>query len=175
MIGLRWANTQQLKKDRDAALQLVKADGLRLCFDMQERDKAKEIFLPILQVFEDELSNSPLSLIFLYKESEQTGEFAYCDGLCYPFCNEEENREFSAIGVSVELINGDPDFRDMVILHEMTHLFYGKCEPGFFGLMDILLRRFNEATGRSIKNDYCERLSDTLIKTARGVPGAEEI
>ena len=48
MIGLRWANTQQLKKDRDAALQLVKADGLRLCFDMQERDKAKEIFLPIL-------------------------------------------------------------------------------------------------------------------------------
>ena len=172
-MGNRWIDIEQLKRDRDTALRLVKEGGIRLCFDMQERNKAKETFLPILRVFKDELSNSPLSLIFLYKESEQMGEFAYCDGLCCPFYNEEENREFSAIGVSVELINGDPDFRDMVILHELTHLFYGQCEPGFFGLMDILIRRFNKATRRSIENDYYERLSDTLVKTVRGGKGDE--
>lgn len=174
MIGLRWANTQQLKKDRNTLLQYVKADGFHISFDADIREKAKEIFFPVLQVFKDELSSSPLSLIFLYKASEQTGEFAGCDGIWLSY-NDEENREITTIGISIELINGSLDYCLMVILHQLTHQFCNGCPQGFFGVMDTVFRRFNEATGRSFKNDYCERLSDTLIKTARGVPGATEV
>ena len=82
-MGNRWMDIEQLKKDRNKALQNVKADGIKFCFDPDEREKAKELFLPVMQVLQNDLKESSLSLIFIYRQSEQDGVFAECDGLCF--------------------------------------------------------------------------------------------
>lgn len=165
----RWMDIEQLKKDRKSALKRVKADGIILCFDPDERKKAKELFLPVMQVLQDDLKNSSLSLIFIYRQSEQKGVFAECDGLCFTSSGEDA----ASIGISTELINGSREYAYMVILHEITHLLLNNRDVGFFGKLDDLIRRFNEAAGCNVVNDYAERVSDTLVKTVRGGKGDE--
>lgn len=168
-MGNRWMDIEQLKKDRNKALQNVKADGIKFCFDPDEREKAKELFLPVMQVLQNDLKESSLSLIFIYRQSEQNGVFAECDGLC--FTADGENT--AAIGISTELINGSREYFYLVALHEIAHLFLNNRDVGFFGTLDNLIRRFNEATGCNVVNDYAERVSDTLVKTVRGGKGDE--
>ena len=165
----RWMDIEQLKKDRNAALKKVKEDGIIFCFDPDERKKAKELFLPVMQVLQDDLKNSSLSLIFIYRQGEQKGVFAECDGLCFTAYDED----VASIGISTELINGNREYAYMVILHEITHLLLNNQDVGFFGKLDNLIRRFNEATGCNVVNDYAERISDTLVKTVRGGKGDE--
>ncbi len=150
-------NIEQLKKNRSTALKLVEDEGIRICFDEVERERAKQFLLPLFRVFEKELTGGRLSLVYLYRQSEQRERFSWCDGQCNVFIHPSGKRRIIAIGLSVELMSAPSDYAAMVFMHEMAHMRYNGKSPFFFLYMDRLISRYNKATGASVVNDYKEK------------------
>ncbi len=150
-------NIEQLKKNRSAALKLVEGEGIRICFDEVERERAKQFLLPLFRVFEKELTDGRLSLVYLYRQSEQKERFSWCDGQCNIFDHPSGSGYIIAIGLSVELMSAPRSYGEMVFLHELSHMRYNGRSPFFFPYMDRLISRYNKATGASVVNDYKEK------------------
>lgn len=147
----RWENIDKLKNDHETALRYVHEQGIKICTDGSERERAMLFLLPIFQVFRDEISHSSLALVYLYRQSEQNAEFSEIDGQC----NISADCDTSAIGLSVELLHADNDYCVMVALHELAHLLQNG-EENFFRVMDELVQKYNTVTGSRIVNDYVE-------------------
>lgn len=154
----RWQNIDKIKNDHETALRYVHEQGIKICTDESERERAMLFLLPIFQVFREEISTSSLSLIYLYRQSEQSEEFADFDGRCYV----SADCDTSSIGLSVELLHADNDYCVMVILHELAHLLRVGDE-NFFRIMDELVQRYNSATKSMIANDYSESEESAVI------------
>jgi len=147
----RWKQLDKLKNNHETALRYVHEQGIKICTDESERERAMLFLLPIFQVFYDEISRSSLSLIYLYRQSEQSVEFSEIDGQC----NISADCDTSAIGLSVELLHADNDYCIMVALHELAHLLQNG-EENFFRVMDELVQKYNSVTNSMIVNDYRE-------------------
>lgn len=154
----KWQYLDKLNSNHETALRYVHEQGIKICTDETERERAMLFLLPIFQVFYDEISHSSLSLIYLYRQSEQSAEFADFDGQC----NISANCDTSAIGLSVELLHADNDYCVMVALHELAHLLQNG-EENFFRVMDELVQKYNAATGSRIINDYSESEESSVI------------
>lgn len=154
----RWQCLDKLKSNHETALRYVHEQGIKICTDASERERSMRFLLPIFQVFYDEISHSSLSLIYLYRQSEQSAEFADFDGRCYT----SADCDTSSIGLSVELIHANPDYTTMVIIHELAHLLRVGDE-NFFRIMDELVQRYNSVTNSMIVNDYSESEESAVI------------
>lgn len=146
-------NLTRLERDRDATMQRIKDDGIIMCFDKGEREKAKRLLYSVFRVLERELLESKLSLLYVYRQSEQSAKFSAYDGMCRIF---GDNCKAAAIGLSVELLDGDQDYAAMVLIHEIAHMKYSGDDPRFFEYMDELIAKYNGATGAHVVNDYRE-------------------
>lgn len=164
-----WSDKKKMLRDKAAALRLVNQRGIILCYDSRELQLIKNAFLPILKTFPVEIYDVNLSLLYVYRQSEQTdkGKFdATCDFNTKFFLHTFYN---SSIGISAEALNcGDPDYVTMLFIHELTHLIYGDTEErDFFRHMDGLLERYNAINKTSIQNDYVETTLENLKATRR--------
>ena len=145
---------KQIRIDKKTALKQVEKLGIKICDDPHERELAMCLFLPLLQIFGEEMSD--LSLIYLYWQDEQTEELRNIDGWCNLFTHPTTGRQICAIGLSLDALHCSLDYAVMVAVHEMAHLKYAGEDDNFFSYMDQLLKRYNRATGDNVKNDYCE-------------------
>ena len=145
---------KQIRIDKKTALKQVEKLGIKICDDPQERELAMCLFLPLLQIFGEEMSD--LSLIYLYWQDEQPEELQGIDGWCNTFIHPTTRRQICAIGLSLDALHCSLDYAVMVAVHEMAHLKYAGEDDNFFPYMDQLLERYNRATGGNVKNDYIE-------------------
>lgn len=140
------------KVKRDFAINAVQGEGIKICYDQKAREMLRIFLLPLVKVFHREITESRLSLIYLYRQSEQIEKFSKCDGQCNIF----DVPPLAAIGLSVEMMQGKWEYAVMVFIHELTHLKYLGTDERFFPYMDELLKRFNDEMGTRITNDYKE-------------------
>ena len=140
------------KAKRDFAINAVQGEGIKICYDQEAREMLRIFLLPLVKVFHCEITESRLSLIYLYRQSEQIEKFSKCDGQCNIF----DVPPVAAIGLSIEMMQGEWEYAVMVFIHELTHLKYLGTDERFFPYMDELLKRFNDEMGTRITNDYKE-------------------
>lgn len=140
------------KAKRDFAINAVQGEGIKICYDQEAREMLRIFLLPLVKVFHCEITESRLSLIYLYRQSEQIEKFSKCDGQCNIF----DVPPVAAIGLSIEMMQGKWEYAVMVFIHELTHLKYLGTDERFFPYMDELLKRFNDEMGTRITNDYKE-------------------
>lgn len=153
-----WNDKAQMLKDKAAALKMVKQRGIILSYDSGALTILRQAFRPVFQTFKNEIYKTNLSLIYTYWQSEQPKEWEKCDG-CFNFNIDADNprTSYSAIGISGEALYFDRNYTTVLIIHELTHLFYfDTCNSNFFRHMDKLLERYNAANGTNIQNDYNE-------------------
>lgn len=77
-----WKDMEQLKCDKEKAYNFLTDNGIRLCFDSYENKMLRMLFTPIFFALIEEIFTSNLSLVYLYRQSKQSDEFAEVDGLC---------------------------------------------------------------------------------------------
>lgn len=148
-----WNDMEQLKRDKTKAYRYLKDTGIQLCFDSYENKLLRLLFTPIFFALMDDIFTSNLSLVYLYRQSEQSDEFAEVDGLC----NISVEYGTTSIGISAEALEYDLDYAVMVLIHEITHLLCKGTSPDFFMRMDKLLHKYNRFTNSRICNDYSEK------------------
>lgn len=148
-----WYDTERLKRDKEKAYKFLTDNAIRLCFDSDKMKLLKLLFTQIFFVLRDDIFTSDLSLVYLYRQSEQSDKFAEVDGLC----NISEEYGTTSIGISVEALEYSLDYAAMVLIHEITHLICKGTSPDFFVRMDKLLNKYNRFTNSKICNDYSEK------------------
>ncbi len=148
---------KQLKTDKNKALKYVCEQGIKMCYDENLREIAKQITLKICKVFIVEILNSTLSLIYLYDQNEQIPEFTKADGCANISERQENGKRVSAIGISIQALMQGSEYTTLIFLHEFAHILYKvEVEHGeeYHKHLDKLIERYNNATGSQIKNDY---------------------
>lgn len=85
------------------------------------------MFTPVFFALREDIFTSDLSLVYLYRQSEQSDEFLEADGLC----NISAEYGTISIGISVEALKYDLDYSVMVLIHEITHLLCKGTSPTF--------------------------------------------
>lgn len=149
----RWKDIELLKRDKAKAYKFLEDNGIRLCFDSDKMKLLKFLLMPIFLALRDEIFTSDLSLIYLYRQAEQSEKFAGSDGLC----NISAEYGTTSIGISAEALEYDADYAVMLIIHEIAHLLCKGTTPDFFVRMDKLLNKYNRLTNSKIYNDYSEQ------------------
>lgn len=117
----------------------------------------KIFFSQIGCIFENEILNSTLTLIYLYDQEKQPPDIAKCDGRASISERLKDGKRVSAIGVSLQALHYYKEYAVMIFLHELTHILYDtKEEHGaeFHSYLDNLIERYNQATGEKVENDY---------------------
>lgn len=148
-----WYDIERLKRDKEKAYRFLTDNAIRLCFDSAKLKLLKLLFASIFFALREEVFTTNLSLVYLYRQSEQSGEFAEVDGLC----NISVEYGTTSIGISAEALEYDLDYAVMVLIHEITHLLCKGTSPDFFMRMDKLLNKYNRFTNSRICNDYSEK------------------
>ena len=114
----RWDDPAALRRDHDAALRLIKQQGVVFSDDPQARAAIREAFAKIFLALPDVVRNSSLSLLYPYEMSRQPSGISTCDAYCSVSEHFSDGRQVASIGISVEAIRRGPDYAAFVALHE---------------------------------------------------------
>lgn len=133
-----------------------------MCRDTAERERAKEILLPVVRTLENLIRAIPLCVVYLYRQSDQPsalkadGEMHMqdIDGIEWVDVTPDRGN-LHAIGLSVEALDKGRECFQMLFCHELAHIFCG-VEHGleFHAVLDHLITQCNSDTGATIVNDY---------------------
>lgn len=159
MVNLHWTSREMLQHDHELALKFVREQGIKICFDPAERELAKRTFTPITSIFWPDLLCSPLSMVYLYDMDdmdEQPPAIQKCDGYSSVSEQQSDGRRVASVGVSLQALRAGESYAVLVFLHELCHVLYGVPPHGreFHQKLDLLIERYNRATGAAIVNDY---------------------
>ncbi len=137
--------------EKQLMLQKVRAEGI---IPEEQPSKAQELLDIIANIAIPLMEKKPdarmLKLVYAYKQSRQNSKYRESDGIC----NNHKDMTTS-IGISVEILNGDPEYAAFVFMHELMHMqYYEHSTIQFHQALDRIIQRFNQVTKSNIKNDY---------------------
>lgn len=138
---------------RAEILKRIEADGLILADDPAALARLKSLVERVRTALPGDVTDG-IDVLFVFRESDQTAEeMQGCDGWLWWVCGLGRTRH--ALGVSIEVLDGDQDYCILVILHELSHLRSGQGHnAAFSNCLDRLIKQYNERTGEQIENDY---------------------
>ena len=159
----RWAYLEQLHANGRRVLRWIGRQGVIMCCDPSEQERARDILLPVFRALEDVIRPVPLVALYLYRQADQPLSLRTTDGV--PMRDVDgiewkdvtrDRGELHAIGLSAEAMKEGPSYLQFLFLHELAHVFSsGEHSPGFHQQLDRLIEQFNRSTGGHIVNDYC--------------------
>lgn len=158
----RWANLDQLHADGRRVLRWIKRQGVVMCCDSTEQERAKEFLLPVFRVLEDTIRVLPLCAVYLYRQSDQPPTLRTtsgiliqdADGITWIDATPDRGRLY-AVGLSAEALDRGREYFQFLFLHELAHVLCGGDHGAeFHKHLDMLIDRFNAATGSTVRNDY---------------------
>lgn len=148
-----------MTKNFKIAVQDIRQQGYRPSNRKEDIELLKAVLLPVMAIFEYEVAE--LAAVFVYRQQEQTGEAKGADGITLWFSNPRIYAIVFSVGVSVEALKMGNDYATMVFLHELAHVRVSptdneamKHDRFFHSYLDKLIERYNQRTGKRIKNDY---------------------
>lgn len=156
-----WANLPQLRDDGRRVLRWIARQGVVMCNDPAERERAKRSLLPVFLALEDVIRPLPLVTLYLYRQEDQPSDLLTTDGV--PVQNVDgitwkdvtkDRGALHAVGLSCELLGRGPEHFQLVFLHELAHVLGGgDHSTKFHQELDRLIAQFNQRTGGHIVND----------------------
>lgn len=158
----QWADLEQLRDDGQRILHWIRRQGVVMCCEPAERKRAKEILLPVFQALSNAIRALPLCAVYLYRQSDQPSGLRLPDGTPMQYVDgidwldaTPDRGHLHAIGLSCETLNEGAEYAQLIFLHELSHIIYGKEHSvGFHRHLDMFIAQVNQATGTSIVNDY---------------------
>ena len=158
-----WADLSQFRADGRRVLRWIARQGVVMCNDPAERERAKRSLLPVFLALEDVIRPLPLVAAYVYRQKDQPPGLLTTDGT--PMRSVDgiawvdvtmDRGELHAIGLSCEALERGPEYFRFLLLHELCHvIFGGKHSRTFHQQLDRMIERFNQETGSRITNDYC--------------------
>ena len=125
-----------------------------LCFDPPELERAKRVLAPLTRIFHKEISENPLPLIYIYRQSEQLPENQKSDGNLYRETNKSGNLIYCCLGISTEALQQGKEYTALVFMHELAHINFPEHDKNFHEHLNNLISLYNIITGSTVKNDY---------------------
>ena len=116
----RWLNSDQLRRDHDAALRLIDRQGLIRCTDRYWIAEAKGAFLKIIGALWDDIMGSTLSLVYCYDQSIQPTAIAKCDGYSSVSERQSDGQRVASVGISLQALHAGEDY---AVLYSRTERF----------------------------------------------------
>lgn len=127
----------------------LEAYGLKLeAPAMKERVLFDRIARETVKTFPREAKAAALAYAFFYRQREQSERFRAFDGLSMNVGGH------TCIGVSDLALQRGADYAALIFLHELAHVVHKDHSEAFHRYLDRLISRYNQAAGRSVKNDY---------------------
>lgn len=160
----RWADPEQLRADGRRVLRWIQRQGVIVCCDPTERERAGEYLLPAFRALEDIIRPVALVAVYLYRQTDQPPSLRTTDGTAMRNVDGIEWKdvtgdrgELHAIGLSCEALKRGSEYTQFLFLHELAHVFgSGDHSLEFHQQLDRLIEQFNRYTGGHVVNDYCE-------------------
>lgn len=143
----------QMLVERDRVLRWIQSQGAVFCTDERERQRAKEVAAAVWSVFPEYLGC--VSALYVYRmDQQQCEDLKQADGITWTDVTQDIGTLY-AIGLSVEALNVGTDYSVLVFLHELCHVLVDREHSLTFQIrLNELIRKFDQATGRKIENDY---------------------
>lgn len=160
MMNERWIKPEMLQRDHDAALCLIRQQGIIFASDPAAKAQAREITAKVFLALPDVIFSSILSLVYLYDMDRQPPAVSKSDGYASVSERLPNGRKVASIGISTQALQSGPEYATLVFLHELTHvtipakLVEGEHGGAFHFWLDQLIARFNKYHGSTIINDY---------------------
>ena len=157
----RWANLPQLRADGQRVLRWIARQGVVMCNDPAERERAKSSLLPVFLALEDVIRPLPLVAAYVYRQKDQPPgllttdgtPMRSVDGIAWVDVTPDKGK-LHAIGLSCEALERGPGYTQFLFLHELTHVFGGgDHSTKFHKELDRLIAQFNQRTGGCLVND----------------------
>lgn len=163
-----WADLLQLRADGRRILRWIVRQGVVMCCEPTEQERARDILLPAFRALEDVIRPVPLVALYLYRQADQPPSLRTTSGAPMQDVDGIEWKdvtgdrgELHAIGLSCEALGRGPECTQFLFIHELTHIFGGgEHSPAFHRQLDRLIKQFNQHTGGHLANDYCRWLQD---------------
>lgn len=161
-------DTAALRRDHDTALILLRRGGMNPAHDPVMREELRRVFTPVFIALQDEITTkNPLNFVYCYDQDAQPPRISACDGYSSVHVDRLTGRRVASIGISVQALRAGEDFAGLILLHELAHVLIDDTaahdhDEAFHALLDQLIERFNQKTGKAIVNDYqgLEKLKD---------------
>lgn len=158
----RWDNSAELQRDHDAALRLIRKQGVVFADDHEAKAKARETLAKVFVAMPDVIFNSCLSLVYVYSMDEQPPVISKNDGYSSISEHLPDGRQVASIGISTQALSCGPEYAAFIVMHELAHVtvnwqFVKGQHGGIFHFwLDMLIRRYNDFHHATIENDYCK-------------------
>ena len=154
----RW-DKGRLILDGYIARRELRKKGVVISEDINEYKRFRRLARKVIPTVWPELrKNGELACLYLFSQSEQTGERESHDGYAFRSLDTITGRGICSVGLSIEALKAGEDYAALVLLHELAHVLF--WEPGeghgaeYHRTLDGMIDCYNRQTGSSIKNDY---------------------
>ena len=147
---LKMSDFENLK---NTALKRICEDWI-LCTEPYELERAKTLLSPLVRIFHKEISENPLPLIYIYRQSEQLSKNQKSDGNLYRETNKSGNLIYCCLGISTEALQQGKEYTALVFMHELTHINFPEHDKNFHEYLNNFISLYKIITGSTVKNDY---------------------
>lgn len=138
--------------DSEQVMEWAKSQGAVVCNDPKERQRLLDYIVPVAAVFPDMVKQ--VNATYVYRMEEQKKKAAGADGMSWKDVAGQKGTLY-AIGISVEALDGGPDYAAFVFMHELAHVVTGEGHTSaFHDKLNEMIDIYNKATGANIVNDF---------------------
>lgn len=157
-----WVDLHQLRADGQRVLHWIRQQGVVMCCEPTEQERARDILLPAFRALEDVIRPLPLVSVYLYRQTDQPSSLRTTsgtpmrnvDGIEWVDCTPDRGN-LHVIGLSCEALGRGSEYTQFLFLHELAHIDGGgEHSPAFHQQLDRMIELFNQRTGSRIVNDY---------------------
>lgn len=138
--------------DSEQVMEWAKTQGAVVCNDPKESQRLLDYIVPVGAVFPDMVKQ--VNAIYVYRMEEQKKKASGADGMHWKDVA-GKNGTLHAIGISVEALDGGPEYAAFVFMHELAHMVTDdRHTTAFNEKLDEMIATYNQATGAGIVNDF---------------------
>ncbi len=155
-----------MDNNADRTIVWIEKHGAVVCLDPAEKQRLERYIVPTAALFPDLMKM--LCAVYVYRMSEQTGEAAGSDGICWKNVTSYAGTLY-AIGISTEAMDKGAEYTAFLFMHELAHIRESEHCYKFHEILNDMIGQYNHAYSVNLANDmaglqmrYDSRLYDPL-------------
>lgn len=138
--------------DSEQVMEWAKTQGVVVCNEPKERQRLLDYIVPVAAVFPDLVKQ--VNATYVYRMEEQKKKAAGADGMLWKDVAGKKGTLY-AIGISVEAMDGGPEYAAFVFMHELAHMVTDVSHTSaFHEKLSEMIATYNQTTGTNIVNDF---------------------
>lgn len=140
----------RLSNNAERTIAWIEKQGAVVCLDPAEKQRMERYIVPVAELFPDLMKM--LCAVYVYRMSEQTGEAAGSDGICWKNVTNYAGTRY-AIGISTEALDKGPEYTAFLFMHELAHIKEPEHSYKFHEILSDMIGQYNHAYSVNLAND----------------------